>query len=122
MPVTVNITGSLLPLLRTKVKTLTSMLRLKAPAILFFGSSEVYFYTIPPPFFFFESFRPQIQRLRSRQLSVWYTHSKPEPEEPLFHFVYFHYYFVPSFILFVTPPSSPMMANIVQVPKASNFY
>lgn len=56
MPVTVNITGSLLPLLRTKVKTLTSMLRLKAPAILFFGSSEVYFYTIPPPFFFLKAF------------------------------------------------------------------
>lgn len=51
MPISINITRSLLPLLRPEVETLTSMLRLKVPAILFFGSSEVYFYTVS--FFFF---------------------------------------------------------------------
>lgn len=50
MPISINITRSLLPLLRPEVETLTSMLRLKVPAILFFGSSEVYFYTVS--FFF----------------------------------------------------------------------
>lgn len=51
MPISINITRSLLPLLRPEVETLTSILRLKVPAILFFGSSEVYFYTVS--FFFF---------------------------------------------------------------------
>lgn len=50
MPISINITRSLLPLLRPEVETLTSILRLKVPAILFFGSSEVYFYTVS--FFF----------------------------------------------------------------------
>lgn len=108
MPISINITRSLLPLLRPEVETLTSMLRLKVPAILFFGSSEVYFYTVSFFFFFFK----KAFFLRFKDSGVGnYRSGTHIPNQNLKspYFILFTsitILFLPS-SFFVTPPSSP---------------